>query len=73
MTVIYLDRRNLKYLIVHGVFSENWHTSKQIAAALPHPPFRPTEDVSPHLLRLVKRGLVERDGSKPACYRKIEP
>jgi hypothetical protein len=74
MTVIYVDRRNPKSRIVHEVLSGDWRTSAEIAARLPRPPFRPVEDVSPHLARLVKSGLVEREeGSKPARYRKIDP
>jgi hypothetical protein len=74
MTVAYNDLLKPKYLIVHAVLSEDWHTSAQIAARLPRPPFRPTEEVSSHLSYIVKRTLAERDdGSKPARFRKIEP
>jgi hypothetical protein len=66
MTVVYNDRRNPKYLIVGGVLSEDRRTSAQIAAALPRPPFPPTEEVVPHLSYLVKRGLAARDGESKA-------
>jgi hypothetical protein len=59
--------------MVREVLSNDWRTAAEIAARRPRPPFRPVEDASPYLSRLVARGLAERDkGNKPTRYRKTE-